>query len=431
MGAFAAINDGAVRAERMTRLRFIFGGLSDSAFAALSTFTVGLVAIRLLPDAGVALFSLMLTGYVIGMVLPRNIVLTHIELIANRSEELYVPRLRDSLLRARFPLAFAFAFAFVSGAPVWNHVTSGQYASMGLGAGVAALSGAMLAHIRATMHVVRLHEWAGLASLTQFIVTVGLILVGYKVLSGTGRWALPFGALAAGQIVAICLWRAVVRRRPVHPVGELTRLNSRMLYLVPVGAGQLAIYAQSGLVVSLMGPAAAASLESARVAASPVYILASGLGALLIPPLVRRLSKSSARATLVGLMRGMLIVAGAGLTYAATLTAMGTALSTVLGRHVDALLAGARAAAFSVEGPTTMNLGILIAIHEFIRPAWLSVVGAGISLSVTFLLISSWGLYSVPAGQLASAATQLVVGLLVTSQALDRRGCPTVGHRRV
>lgn len=410
----------------MRRLRSIFGGLSDSAFAALATFAVGLTAIRTLPDAGVALFSLMLTGYIIGMILPRNTVLTHIELQANTSEDVFVPLLRDSLRRAALPLLFAFGLALCAGVPVWTHVTPAQYLCMGLGAGLATATGAVLAHVRATMHIVRLHEWAGAASMINFAVTLVLIVVGQHLLFGTARWALPFGAMVGGQAVALLLWRGVVARIPARRVGELTALSSRLLYLVPVGSAQLAIYIQSTLVVRLLGPTASAELESARVAASPVYILASGLGALLVPPLVRQLARHSTRETMVGLVRGMLVVTGAGLAYAVTLTGVGPVISAVLGRHVDPLLAGARAFAFSIEGPTSLNLGILIALNEFLRPAWLSVLGAVASVGITTVSLHHWGLYSVPAGQLASAVIQVGMGLCITSWALKRRGSPAV-----
>lgn len=411
----------ASRAGRTFRIVHILGGLADSAFAALCTFAVGLVAIRSLPDAGVALFSLMLTGYIIGMILPRNIVLTHVELVANRSSEVFVPRLRTSLLFTVGPLIAAAFVAMGSGVPVWGHVSAPQYAAMALGAGVATVSGAVLAHVRATMHVVRLHVWAGVTSATNVVVTVTALLLGHAYLSGVALWGLPFGALALGQIVSLGWWRHVVSRVPARAVGPATPLRSRLLYLVPIGAAQLAIYAQSTLVVRLLGPSQSAHLESARVAASPVYILASGLGALLLPPLVRALATASVRRTLMGLARAMGAVTAAGLVYALALTGLGPLLGAVFGRVVDAPLAAARAAAFSIDGPTSMNLNMLIALDEFSRPAWVSVLSAIAGVVATLLLLPHLGLFSVPFGQALSAVIQVGVGLCITLRILRSR----------
>lgn len=411
----------AARAGHASRIIHILGGLADSAFAALCTFAVGLVAIRSLPDAGVALFSLMLTGYIIGMILPRNIVLTHVELVANRSSELFVPRLRTSLMLTGTPLTVAALIAMASGAPVWGHVSPSHYAAMAVGAGIATVSGAILTHVRATMHVVRLHVWAGVTSATNVVVTLTVLLIGHACLSGAALWGLPFGALALGQIVSLGWWRYVVSRMPARAVGPATPLRSRLLYLVPIGAAQLAIYAQSTLVVRLLGPSQSAHLESARVAASPVYILASGLGALLLPPLVRALATASVRRTLVGLARAMGAVTTAGLVYALALTGLGPLLGVVFGRVVDAPLAAARAAAFSIDGPTSMNLNMLIALDEFARPAWVSVLSAIASVVATLLLLPHLGLFSVPLGQALSAVIQVGVGLYLTLQILRRQ----------
>lgn len=414
----------ARRIPGLTRLRDVLGGLSDSAFSALSTFTVGLTVVRTMPDSGIALFSLMLTGYVIGMILPRNIVLTHIELSANRSSEVYLPSIRDSLSRAVIPFALAFMLPLVSGIPVWGHVTPNQYFAMALSAATATVTGAILTHMRASMHLVRLHEWAGITSLANFAVTLTVIVGGQQILPERAIWALPFSALACGQIVAMLFWRGAMTRVPVRNSLILTPLRSRLLYLVPIGAAQLMIYAQSTIVVRILGPTESAQLEGARVAASPVYILASGLGVLLVPPLVRGLAHSCTRQTLVGLARGIAIVTFAGLVYATSLVGLGPLVSAALGRDIDSLLASARAATFSVDGSTSMNLGILIALDEFARPAWLSVGCAILGVTITLLLVSSWGLFSVPAGHLVAATLQLAVSVLITRGALRLRTTP-------
>lgn len=409
------------RGPGLARLRGILGGMSDSAFSALSTFTVGLAAVRMLPDSGVALFSLMLTGYVIGQILPRNLVLTHIELSANRSATVYLPSMRDSLLRAKVPLGIAFVLTVASGFPAAGHVTFRQYLAMALGAGAASLSGAILTHMRASMHLVKLHEWAGTAALVNFMSTVAILVGGHLVLPARAVWALPFGALAGGQIAAMLVWRAAAARVSVRHAPPLTVLGSRLLYLVPIGAAQLMIYTQSTIILSALGTSASAHLEGARVAASPIYVVASGLGVLVIPPLVRGLASRTPAQTLAGLTRGMAILIGCGVAYAAALVGFGPAVSAVLGREIDTLLASVRAVAFSVDGTISMNLGILIALDEFARPAWLSTGTAVLGVCVTLLLVPSLGLYSVPVGQLLAVTTQLAVGIVITRGALRRR----------
>lgn len=403
----------------MKRLRNLVGGLADAAFAALCTFSVGLTAVRMLPDAGVALFSLMLTGYIIGMILPRSLIFNHLEISANQSSEVFLPQLRHSIQRAALPLALAVIVALGSGVPVLRYVTPMQYTYMAMGAGVAVFTGALLAHVRAAMHLVGLHALAGGVSLANFCATITTIFVGRQIFGGDLRWALPFAAMVTGQCVGMLLWLFACRVVPVARAGSIAPLPSRILNLVPVTAGQLAIFVQSTLVVRWLGPAESAHLEGARVAASPVYILAAGLGALVVPPLVRHMSSAPVKATMWGLGRGMVTVGGAGLVYSAVLMALGPLLSLALGRQVDPLLAGARAGAFAVDGPATITYGMYIALKEFVRPAIVSMASAVLSIGVTVALLPLWGLYAVPSGQAVSALTQLLFGLLITGRGLQ------------
>lgn len=397
--------------------RKLFGGLGDFAFASLCTFAVGLAAVRGLPNEGVALFSLLLTGYIVGMLLPRQLMLTHIEVSVNQDDAYVVPHLRDSIRRAAVPLALAATVAVSAGAPVWPHVTPAEYFAMAIGAGLSAVTGSLLAHVRALYHVVEAHEWAGISSMVNFIAVISTLAIFWNV-QGPAHYALPFGALAFGQIVALGMWPLVTRRRARGGRAEVAGLASRLLYLVPVSAGQLAIYAQSTLVVSLLGTAESAHLEGARVAASPVYIVASGLAAFLMPPLVRKLGKSPSRSILIGLLIGMAVVAATGFMYAIAVFVLGAHLSSIFGRSIDPALAGSRAGAFALEGSSTLPQGLFVVLQEFVRPALVSVGAALLSVAATFATISEFGVFAVPFGHAVSAVCLWLGGVYITTSGL-------------
>ena len=317
--------------------------------------------------------------------------------------------------------------AVCAGIPVLPHVNTAEYVAMATGAGASAVGGALLAHVRSLYHVVEAHEWAGISSMVNFVVVIVTLALAWRT-EGAAHYAVPFGALATGQVVALCLWPFVTRRWARGHRAVVAGLASRVLYLVPVSAGQLAIYAQSTLVVSLLGTAESAHLEGARVAASPVYIVASGLAAFLMPPIVRRLGKAPARSILVSLVIGMAAVATSGFIYVVLLLALGAHLSTAFGRSIDPGLAGARAGAFALEGASTLPPGLYVVLREFVRPAVVSIGAAVVSVVVTYLTLDEFGVYSVPVGHTVSAVFLLVGGLLVTVSGVQRAWAEETGE---
>lgn len=408
--------------------RKLVGGIGDSAFASLSTFTVGFVTVRTLPDEGVALFSLLLTGYIVGMILPRYVMFNHIEIAVNKAERHVLPFLGDSVRRAAFPLVLAVVVCLLAGTPVLPHVLPSEYAFMAAGAGLSTLTGAVLLHVRSLYHVIEAHLWAGIASFVNFVVVVLVLLASIGV-QGSARFVVPFGALACGQAIALSLWPLVARSRERGRSADIALLGSRLLNLVPVLSGQAGVYVQSTLVVHLLGTAASAHLEGARVAAMPVNIVTTGLAAFLMPPLVRRVGRAPDRSIIVGLVIGMGIVGALGLVFAGLLLTLGDSLSVLFGRPIDARLASARAVAFAIEGAASLAPGMYVVLSQFLRPAVLSVLAASVSVVITVLAMGASDVYAVPLGHTAASVLLLIGGIVLTVHGLRRFPHSLGAHR--
>ncbi|WP_068426637.1 hypothetical protein [Piscicoccus intestinalis] len=405
----------------MSVRRKLFGGIGDSAFSALGTFAVGAYAVRHLPDAGVALFSLTLTSWVIGAVFPRGLVLTPLEVRVNRESNGSLPPFQATFAAARSSLVAAALVAALGGLPLAREVPVASLALMSATAAAATVGTALLSHVRASLHIAGQHEAAGVTAFLSTAVTIGVLFAGSFAPRGPVDYALPFGALALGQLVGVPVWRWAQHRCGTVNPGVLPPLRERAFLLVPVLVTQVTIYLQGALVLQILGSSANAHLEGARVAASPVFVLANGLSWVLFPGLVRAIGAGANLGIPRKIAERMGILVASGLSYGLVLLLSGNLLSAALGRPVDALLAAARAAGFALEGAGNVHLSFFIALDSFRQPALLSIIAAGVSLLTTYALLSPWGVFAVPAGQAASAAVTAMVGLLLVSRHLRRR----------
>ncbi len=400
--------------------RSIISSLSDSALSALATFSAGAFAVRHLPDSGVALFSLCLTSWIIGAGFPRSLVMIPLEVNVNRSSQGALPALKSTLAASRSSLIVAATVAAAGGFPAFSVSPLVEFVLMTSTVAAAAVGTAVLTHLRAAMHIAGRHDQAAITTFLSTSVTIGTLVVGHFLPRGPWDYALPFGALAAGQLSGIPSWRRAKRHCMVIEPGPLPPLRERVFMLSQGVVSQLSIYLQTAMIVYVLGVAESAHLEGARVAASPVYLVANGLSWILFPGLVRAIGSGATEGVVFKLVQRMGVLIATGLTYSVALLIAGDYLSRVFGRTIDGLLAATRAAGFAAEGAANAELALFIAVDQYRQPAVLSAVGAGLSLAVTFALLTTWGAFAVPAGQAASAIFQAVTGVVLISGHLRR-----------
>ena len=399
----------------------IVSSLSDSAFSALATFSAGAFAVRHLPDPGVALFSLCLTSWIIGATFPRSLVLIPLEVQVNRSSHGALPALRSTVATARWTLALAAVVTACGGLPALAVTPVLGFVLMSTTAAAAAVGTAMLTHLRASMHIAGRHEQAGLTSFLSTSFTLCVLLIGHLLPRGPLDYALPFGALALGQLMGIPSWRRAKRKCSVIEAGPLPPLRDRAFMLTQGIIAQLSIYLQTTMIVQLLGVSESAHLEGARVAASPVFLLANSLSWILFPGLVRAIGSGATSTVVVKLSQRMGLLIATGLTYSAALLIAGGHVSTLFGRPIDSLLAATRAASFATEGAANAQLSFFVALDQYRRPAVLSAVGATLSLTTTFVFLGIWGIFAVPAGQAASTIFQMITGVTLIARSLKKR----------
>lgn len=155
-----------------------------------------------------------------------------------------------------------------------------------------AASGVMLAFLSPIQdHVRRMHHVAGSSWAAAAVSAVQVIgaFAGIAVLTllGVGEAWVPFGALAAANVASLAVGLTLVARlaNPTAAVtlefGQLVRSGR---WLVVAGTAPSAGgFVASALVSAIAGSAALGYAEAARVVAQPVYVLATGLQAVLGP----------------------------------------------------------------------------------------------------------------------------------------------------
>ena len=299
--------------------------------------------------------------------------------------------------------------AVLGGVPV-----DGLTSQLVAGAVLFALVSPIQDHLRGLLHVVGLHWRAASMSGVTLALTVTIVVV-----ARSHEWLglSLFGALAAGNLCSLFAGSWFLKRTSRVELITLPRLAVRSRYLVADVVVQVAGYIASTLVVALLGSAALADLEAARIAAAPVFVIVSGLAAVLVPAMVR---------AVVG-PRGLLIrrsvktvigVLSLGAAYSAFTILVVPLLSLATGRHIPAQLASWRAASASVEGAGNTLAAPLYAQGRSWSWILISVASSGISLATMPTLLVSQGAFGLPMAQLIGGASRLGMGLV----ALARRG---------
>jgi len=261
-------------------------GIVDAGFASLATFAVGLSAVTLLGDADRGVYAVFFSAFMLGTVLPRNLILTPVEVEAVAvpvvSRLALLPRslvlgLGPALLGA---LAVAFAVAVTT-----QYTTADVVIALAVTTAVTTVLSPLQDHVRKMFHIATLSWRAAAVSIVQFVSVVGTIAM-MMALDVAVAW-IPFGALAIANAVSLAVSRLIVHLTVSGSV--LDRLNFRELasrgkwLVVQASASAVTGFAVAAIIASLASPDALGYAESARVVAQPILVLAAGLTAVLAP----------------------------------------------------------------------------------------------------------------------------------------------------
>lgn len=394
----------------------LLAGLGDAGFASLGTFLTGVVAVRGLPAHSLALYVVLGSATVFSMPLPRQLAYFPAQLGANLQPDYTSPVIRNSVRGAVRPSLLACLIVLISGATLFATVEPAQLIALTLTATAFTVLSPLQDHVRGALHVCGRHGSAAICSIV-LAMTIGVILILTLILHlpPVVVAAIPFGALVLGNLASLIIGVLLLRGADRHVTYGRSTLGERSRYLGIELIVQGCWFACNYAILLILGAGALANLETARISASPILILAAGVSTFMVAALLRQISSADqdgARARGL-LLRAFAIVVGGAAIYAIVLTVALPAVSQVLNRPVNLALALTRIAAFAFDGCASLMSAVLLAIGAS-KAALLTSVGAGvIGLAGTAALAPVIGPIALPVAQGVGMATRLGVSVRV------------------
>lgn len=381
----------------MKRLRRTVGSLLDGLAGAGANFLGGVIAIRSLPEAELAIYALMTTGaFLIGLLMQQALLSPHRAYAIRLAVVSRTSMPRDiGILLAASPLVLigvaASSLALVSG------VRPEEYLALSISSALWTVLFTLLAHLRSAAHMVGRPGAAASSALVAFLIMAAALVVALGSSTTTLPAAFPFLALATSAGVGSLVCWFLVRTVPV------ARTRERLTFRIMTGHSGAALIAESTnfiimvIAASTLTISVLADLEAARLAASPILILLNSLGTAFLPAAIRQyhrgeerpLRKTRRALTLTGI--GVAIFGPIGLYLGSP------ALSELLGRPMVPMLAASRGASNGLAGTSAYSLSIQIALGRFRDSMWHSLMAGIASVVAMILLVSHLGAYAVPA----------------------------------
>jgi O-antigen/teichoic acid export membrane protein len=262
-------------------------GIVDASFASLATFAVGLAAVNLLPDAERGVYELFFTAFLLGSVLPRNLIYTPAEVDAvGYPLETRVGLIRRTLVLGTAPALIGATSALLAAAVAAPLTTADVIFPFTATAIVAGILSPLQDHVRKMLHIATRSWLAATISIVQFVVAVTAILILMQIDIGI-PW-IPFGALSIANLVSLTVGWALTRgiRQPSTEKRSLRfrPLARRGRWLVlQAAAPSIAGFLAAAIITRLASPEALGFAGAARVVAQPILVFASGLTAVMGP----------------------------------------------------------------------------------------------------------------------------------------------------
>jgi O-antigen/teichoic acid export membrane protein len=259
-------------------------GLVDAGASSVATFSVGIIATRVLDASQLGLYAIFFSAWLLASQLPMQLILVPAEAkLVNRPSAQRMKFLLHNLTMA-LPfslLASGIVIGLMSVAP--KSVDSVAAWQLSITAALVTGFFPLQEHARNLLHLSGSHWAAAFVSIIRLMVAATALLVGLK--AGWAPGILPFGSLALADLMALLASLVIVRPRLDLKADykTLNLLSTGRWLLLSASLGPAAGLAVSVLIASLAGSAALGLAEAARVAAQPIIVLGIGLSAVLRP----------------------------------------------------------------------------------------------------------------------------------------------------
>lgn len=399
---------GLLPRRRVVQIANASAGLADTMAASFSTFVAGLYAVRILPEEGLALFSLFMTGVITCMLIPQQLFLAPIRMAANLSPDREIPPAFQAVTSAKWAILFAMAAVCTAGLPLAAEVSLIDYTQMAAGASLMCLTGAITSHMRGLLHIAGLHLHAAAMSLLSLSTSLTLVMfLSISSITFHSPFGLPFIVLIVGYITSTLVWIKARRAAPEMPRPNLENLRTRFFYLAPELLTQIVGYLMLMLVAIVLGSSELALLEATRIAASPVFMIVGGLAVFMMPSIVRRLRADPRQTTLRRIASLHAAIVSIGAAYGAFLSVMGPLMNVILQRPTETALSVARATHFGFEGAANTLPSFAMALQRARFTFFINLVANGISILLLYPLLLLVHVFALPVAQLISALIRI------------------------
>jgi len=267
--------------------RSVPAGLIDASIASAATFLTGLAGVNLLDDVDRGVYAVFFSAFLVATVIPKFLSFKPAEVIAvSHPLGERLSQVAQSLRLGVGPALVGLLPVLIAAVATASDTSLDVTVALASTCAVASMASPAQDHVRQLLHIDRRSWKAALVSVVQFAIV--LVGVGAMIVLDVSPAWIPFGALSLANIVSISLglflsraeWES--RRGPSRlSFGELASSGRWLLAmaLIPYGAS----FVGAMLIAALAGPEAMGFAESARVAAQPILVFATGLSAVVGP----------------------------------------------------------------------------------------------------------------------------------------------------
>jgi O-antigen/teichoic acid export membrane protein len=296
----------------------IANGLADASLASLATFAAALFAARTLDPVALGAYALVFAAFVVAAIVPTQLIFAPAEVIAVAQPA----HARMPLVRRTLRLGAPVTIVAAAGIALWIVVAPPGLARtttvpLTLTAILAAAVSPLQDHLRRMLHLAGESARAAVVSAVQAAVVIALIAA--AVVAGISPPWVPFGALAAANVVSLATALVVSRERLHGPETIVLRAGALLgagRWLMVVGLlPTVTAFAAGALVAHLAGPDVLGLAEAARVAGQPILVLTIGLSAVLGPLSMRAAQDHDALAARRAARRFTTLTAAGGGAY--------------------------------------------------------------------------------------------------------------------
>ncbi|MDQ1203320.1 O-antigen/teichoic acid export membrane protein [Rhodococcus sp. SORGH_AS303] len=350
----------------------------------------------------------MFSGWVTMQLLPAQVAYLPSRLSCNMKQNRVVPRFWRDLYKGSPTTVVACVGVACAGLPLFDSVDTDEYLFGALAVVALTVTSPFQDHVRRALHISELHVTASIVSVTTLIVsavTIGATSLQYS----DGYLFLPFAALALGNIAGVIVGVALTRHQTINAYSP-ARLRTRIAYLGPDFLAQSAGYLVSVLASQILGVSALAALETARVAASPVIVVVTGLATSLVPTAVRSFSRNDPI-----YKRQLLSISAAavslGAVYSLIVYFSGSRLEYLFGRSFDVHLGSSRSFVATVDSAAMGASTVLFTAGQTTRWTLVALIGSLVTLAMVVPCALLFGAYGVVLAQGLGAGVKSITGI--------------------